>query len=291
MAPELRQDWSNLLPQSDIYSLGALLYEILVGRSPAPHLRLPSELSPIFGIDADEIILKSMAPNASDRFGTAEAFKLALEALQSNLLKVPPPSGLTGLPPVSPKPKPKPEPEPEHVHLDVISDVQAVHNPDLTFTVPLSAPLQTPQGRSGHPEHKEIEAGDRTLFYPNPAVAESQKVLADLDSLGDRIIEEAHANRSFAHKPLTPLPSPLVEEVEPSDQVGSESVHGAKSWQNLTDKSEPELDSDPDLEVEPGAGSQELEEEPVAVSVWISLAIAGLVLVALSAYFGMSTAR
>ena len=97
MAPELRQDWSNLLPQSDIYSLGALLYEILVGRSPAPHLRLPSELSPIFGIDADEIILKSMAPNASDRFGTAEAFKLALEALQSTLLKVPPPSGLTGL--------------------------------------------------------------------------------------------------------------------------------------------------------------------------------------------------
>ncbi len=273
MAPELRQDWSNLLPQSDIYSLGALLYEILVGRTPAPQLRLPSELSPIFGIDADEIILKSMAANATDRFGTVEAFKLAVESLLASLLTAQPPTGLTGLPTVAKRVKP------DHSHLDVVSDVQAVHNPDLTFSVPLAAPIQTPEGRSGKRENIEFEAGDRTLFYPNPAISENQKLLADLDAMGDKIIEEAHANRSFAHKALTPLPSPSPEDVTFPNQVESEAVQALQSLERLPDTSP--LDTD----------FEESEARSLPASLWLAIALAGLVLVTLSAYFGITLGR
>ncbi len=277
MAPELRQDWSNLLPQSDIYSLGALLYEILVGRTPAPQLRLPSELSPIFGIDADEIILKSMAANATDRFGTVEAFKLAVQSLLASLLTAQPPTGLTGLPPAAKRIKP------EHSHLDVISDVQAVHNPDLTFSAPLAAPIQTPEGRSGKRENIEFEAGDRTLFYPNPAISENQKLLADLDAMGDKIIEEAHANRSFAHKPITPLPSPShlprADGVSFPDQVVSESVQAVQSLESLPGALTVENDF------------EESDAVPLPVSLWLAIAVGGLVLVALSAYFGITMAR
>ncbi len=82
MAPELKRDWSNLLPQSDVYSLGALLYEILVGRPPALPLQfLPSEASARFGLAADEVVLKAMAENPFDRYDSLEAFDASLIGL------------------------------------------------------------------------------------------------------------------------------------------------------------------------------------------------------------------
>src|SRR5690606_15724731 len=101
MAPEVRQDWGNLLPHSDYFSLGAILYEIMVGRAPAPQLRLPSELSRYFGIESDEIILKSMASKPLDRFGTVEAFKQAVMSLQASLLNAVSPEGFPGLTPAA----------------------------------------------------------------------------------------------------------------------------------------------------------------------------------------------
>jgi serine/threonine protein kinase len=85
MAPELRQDFANLVPQSDYYSVGALLYEILTGRPPASLVKLPSELSPVFGIEADEVVLKSLASNPNDRFGSNIGFYGALNALRDAL--------------------------------------------------------------------------------------------------------------------------------------------------------------------------------------------------------------
>ncbi len=87
MAPELKQDWANLVPQSDSYSVGAILYEILAGRVPSGQIRLPSQLSSLFGIEADELILQALSNKPNDRFVSINAFSNALDTLQSNLFQ------------------------------------------------------------------------------------------------------------------------------------------------------------------------------------------------------------
>jgi serine/threonine protein kinase len=301
MAPELRQDWSNLLPHSDYYSLGALLYEILVGRAPAPQLRLPSELSRIFGIEADEIILKSMAGRPLDRFGTLEAFRHAVESLQATLLNARPPEGMEGLPPAQVS-------SGIHSHLDLTSDVQSVHNPDMTFSSPqLQQPhvqaepwsrepisgqaSEAPDPVSRMPRHTSETAGHddgdsdpgaRTVFYPNPAPEanpaheEGERTLSSFANLGDRISEEAHSQRRFTRAPVTPLP----ESVPEAGAVVSDSVHSAKAWDGLADKP-----------VSEDASWSEPEAESVPAWLWVVIALAGIGLVGVSAYFGMMMPR
>lgn len=302
MAPELRQDWSNLLPHSDYYSLGALLYEILVGRAPAPQLRLPSELSHIFGIEADEIILKSMAPKPLDRFGTLEAFKHAVESLQATLLHARPPDGMAGLPPA--------QVATPASHLDITTDVQAVHNPDLSFSVPpvkpdpwARGPVSGHEGPHPHPDDgNRPQRGDifpdgegdpaaRTVFFPNPSVEEGDRTLSSFANLGDRSAEEAHAQRRFAN-PVAPLPESKEESISGSQreskweetaapgQVASEHVQSAKAWESLTGDPAPT-----------DAEFTEAESAPVPAWLWVLIALLGSGLLILSAYFGMRLPR
>ncbi len=296
MAPELRQDWGNLLPHSDFYSIGAILYEILVGRAPAAQLRLPSELSRIFGIEADEIILKSMAARPLDRFATVEAFKQAVLALQASLLNARPQEEIPGLPPAAPAPaspfiKPR-----AHTSLDVTSDMQTVHNPDEafadpetgTFAVPGTAAFKAAPAPTDNPWSAEPpisrngsetgggsfdgggeDAGARTVFYPKPQEEESEKALSAFSRLGDRLQEEAHAQRRFAHAP----------------QPGAGAPEGAA----ISDSAPTQAWEKPSGGISDGEMTVPEEEEaaPVPAWLWISIALAGSCMVVLSAYFGL----
>lgn len=258
MAPELRQDWSNLLPQSDFYSVGALLYEVLAGRPPAPQLKLPSELSRAFGIEADEIILKAMAQRPLDRFGTVEAFRQAVVSLQASLLAKPRETG-PFLPAAA-------APEP-HPGLEITSDPVSVHNPDEEFEEPGTGTLRMPgtgtmPAGGGAPWIRE---GSLVGDGPVPAVEKEAatgdgRILSGFAQAGDRSLEEAHSKRRFAHGagPLS------VSAAPPAD--------------------DPESDLGTEIRKETVPGE---DDAPVPVWLWIGVALAGSVMIMASAYLGL----
>jgi serine/threonine protein kinase len=318
MAPELRQDWSNLLPHSDFYSLGAILYEILVGRAPAPQLRLPSELSRIFDIEADEIILKSMAARPLDRFATVEAFKGAVLSLQASLLHARPPEETAGLP-ESANPTLAPR---AHHGLDITSDMQTLHNPNVAFSandlprsvvppgVDIDVPEGIPDGRNpsrpvagqgpvggqgpggkgpvplenpwvrerapesasgpgrdgviaGKPDEDDSDdPAARTMFMPKSGGEENEQTLSAFARLGDKIVEEAHAQRRFAHAPGVPPGGAATDGASPEAS--------GQPWEGTAEE----------------AAFAEAED-PVPAWLWISIALAGSCMVVLSAYFGL----
>jgi serine/threonine protein kinase len=271
MAPELRQDWSNLIPHSDYFSLGAILYEILVGRAPAPQLRLPSEMSELFGIEADEIILKAMAPKPLDRFGNLEAFRGAVEGLQASLLNsqaAPGTSlemGSSGEMPV------------QHVRPEVATDARTIHDPDVSFSTPVSGtPVTAPASESPAsesaqpswtPEPRPVEDNPYSRFEG----AEGGKTLI----LPGRESEAAHAQRKFSHPIVPPLAEKPVETAESPFAAASPEAGNAadaRAWESLTGKTPPKAEE---------------KHEPIPAWLWIALALAGCCMVVLSAYFGL----
>ena len=92
MSPE--QAWGDHVDRrSDIFSLGIVLYEILLGQGPYPyaavadviqHARIasfasPSDIQPDFPVDLESIILKALDLDKNDRYQTALEFKIALD--------------------------------------------------------------------------------------------------------------------------------------------------------------------------------------------------------------------
>jgi serine/threonine protein kinase len=261
MAPELRQDWSNLLPQSDFYSVGALLYEVLAGRPPAPQLKLPSELSRAFGIEADEIILKAMAQRPLDRFATVEAFRQAVVSLQASLLARPREDG--GVLPAAAAPEP-------HPSLEITNDPVSLHNPDEDFEEPGTGTLRTPGTGTlpvggGTPWIREgslVGEGARAQAAGAAEAAEAGdgRILSGFAQSGDRSLEEAHSKRRFAHGG-----GPLAgSAVVPDDEAEAAVDVGIRK------------------EAFPGE-----DEPPVPVWLWIGVAVAGSVMIMVSAYLGL----
>jgi len=68
MSPEQKVSSANVDARSDIYSIGVMLYEILVGTRPVGHFKMPSEITPKLPKEFDEIISKCLAPEPRDRY-------------------------------------------------------------------------------------------------------------------------------------------------------------------------------------------------------------------------------
>lgn len=99
LSPEQARGVRDIGPTSDIYSLGIILYELLTGHVPFPlsrtgdpyraavtvlrhHVhtppRLPREQNPDVSPDLEEVALRAMEKNPSDRYATAVAMAEAL---------------------------------------------------------------------------------------------------------------------------------------------------------------------------------------------------------------------
>lgn len=98
MAPERMDDEDILDPRSDVYALGATLYQLLAGKPPfqinsladalRKHIHAPVPLEPVAHISEDlkEILLRALAKTPEERFQSCLEMARALEALDSGLL-------------------------------------------------------------------------------------------------------------------------------------------------------------------------------------------------------------
>jgi eukaryotic-like serine/threonine-protein kinase len=72
--------------RSDIYSVGAVMYETLTGRRPSHRgAAAPSASNPHVPPELDEVVLKSVAPNPDNRYQSAAAFAAELRNLAAIL--------------------------------------------------------------------------------------------------------------------------------------------------------------------------------------------------------------
>ncbi len=81
MAPEQQVDARTADQRADIYSLGILLYELMVGETPKGNYDPPSVMKPSLDKRLDTIVSKCLRPLPIDRFQSVNELLIALEPL------------------------------------------------------------------------------------------------------------------------------------------------------------------------------------------------------------------
>jgi serine/threonine protein kinase len=85
MAPEMSEFRDKAEANADLYSLGAIFYELLLGTPPAGQYELPSAIRPDINRRVDDIIEIALAPNPQDRFQSAADMLAAVNQAFSDL--------------------------------------------------------------------------------------------------------------------------------------------------------------------------------------------------------------
>ncbi len=75
MSPEQKLSSTNVDQTTDIYAVGVMIYEILVGKKPLGRFKLPSEIDKTLAKEYDAIITKCLASEAKDRYQKAVELK------------------------------------------------------------------------------------------------------------------------------------------------------------------------------------------------------------------------
>lgn len=89
LAPEVRRG-EPATPQSDVFGIGAILYELLTKRSPGSELVAPSHVRDEIPPELDTIVFRCLAADPKDRFESPEAVRAAIAPFVTRANSLPP---------------------------------------------------------------------------------------------------------------------------------------------------------------------------------------------------------
>ncbi len=93
LAPEVKQGEAPTA-RSDVFGIGAILYELLTARSPGSDFVAPSHVRDDIPPELDGILFQCLAPDPADRFESPEAVRNALMPFVTQANSLPPESGV-----------------------------------------------------------------------------------------------------------------------------------------------------------------------------------------------------
>ena len=81
MSPEQKESAENVTAQSDLYSVGVLMYHLFTGKLPSGRYPDPSELNPDVSEELNQLILQCLQEDPNHRPDSAEELKIRLLAI------------------------------------------------------------------------------------------------------------------------------------------------------------------------------------------------------------------